>query len=163
MKNRALLSPLKTCFTSSLVWKASVSRLWSWDAWAGRTRSQGCCPLRGASASRCDAIGASFGNNRALCLADVQSEKKQHLLSLPGAVEAQGVHWLDFQDAGASASHAMSDLAKVMQWVSDVVRDGWKSPCGCFSWWSRHNTSISVWHAGDLSKQRTLLIRFLSQ
>lgn len=69
-----------------------------------------------------------------LCAWQMFGQKRSSICFLfLGAVEAQGVRWPDFPEAGASASQATSNLAKVMQRVSDAVRDGWKSLCGCFS------------------------------
>lgn len=122
MKNRGLLSSLDACLIPGLVWKASASRWWCWEAWL-----EG---LGAAALQRCICLlvqrhRASLGNNGALCLADVKAV-------LAFFSWGQLKH-SDLICTRASASQVTSNLAKVMQRVRDAVRDRWKSLCSCFS------------------------------
>lgn len=51
-EDRDLLSALNTHRFQASSERTSVTRGWRWDACAGKTRCQDCCPRRGASASR---------------------------------------------------------------------------------------------------------------
>lgn len=79
----------------------------------------------------CNAIGAGLGNNRALCLADVQAAFA--FFSWGQLKHRERTDLICTRVSGVSASQVTNDLAKVMQQVSDAVRDRWKSLCGCFS------------------------------
>lgn len=142
MKSRGLLNA-RLISGHGISQQMMLERMGWRDSVSGLLPVQRCICLLG----QCHPAG--LGNNRAFCLADVQAAFA--FFSWGQLKHRESTDLTCKRVSGAFAGRVTSNLAKVTQQVLSEID---VNLCvTALAWWSQHNTSISAWHASDLSKQ----------